>query len=165
MNPALLARARRFRLPDPTLRPPQRIPTIIVQMGACTTSADPRAFDVDDRAMNPAVADQAQALCDLCPVRRACLAYALDNEPFGFWGGTDALERLERRGRPLPDPDERLATHELRVRLLTGTSARTVAEEFGVSLRTIERWKRAAGIRLVEVAGPTDPSFEVRLAA
>ena len=35
-----------------------------------------------------------KAVCWTCPVRRACLAYALDaGESFGIWGGLTAKER------------------------------------------------------------------------
>ena len=35
-----------------------------------------------------------KAVCWTCPVRRACLAYALDaGEAFGIWGGLTAHER------------------------------------------------------------------------
>ena len=41
---------------------------------------------------------QAIAVCNLCPVRAACLRYALDNgEQWGVWGGTS--ERQRRRLR------------------------------------------------------------------
>jgi adenine-specific DNA glycosylase len=37
---------------------------------------------------------KAKTLCGLCPVRRECLKYSLDNnEEFGIWGGKDAHER------------------------------------------------------------------------
>ena len=40
----------------------------------------------------------AQALCNSCPVRDQCLAYALaDPELVGFWGGTSTKERQAMR--------------------------------------------------------------------
>src|SRR5919112_6396776 len=34
-------------------------------------------------------------VCGRCPVRQACLAYALDaGEPYGIWGGLTTNERL-----------------------------------------------------------------------
>jgi len=45
----------------------------------------------------------AKAVCEHCPVRDACLAYALDHHPIeGVWGGTSEYERrlmLGMRGR------------------------------------------------------------------
>ena len=36
-----------------------------------------------------------KAVCGRCPVREACLAYALDaRELWGIWGGLDPEERL-----------------------------------------------------------------------
>ena len=33
-------------------------------------------------------------VCASCPVQAECLAYALDHEPVGVWGGMSARERL-----------------------------------------------------------------------
>jgi WhiB family redox-sensing transcriptional regulator len=148
VTPTLLARERRFTLPDPTLPAPERVPFGIVERGACTTASEPGVFDIDDHQEDPFGAAQARALCRECPVRQMCLDYAMANEAFGIWGGLDAFERLEQRGAPLPDADERHAAESVRVRLRTGTPATTIAAEYGVTRRTIERWKRAAGIRV-----------------
>ena len=44
---------------------------------------------------------QAKAICRTCPVREACLDYAIRiREPHGIWGGLNELERrviIERR--------------------------------------------------------------------
>lgn len=48
----------------------------------------------------------AKTVCDRCPVRDACLGYALAvPEKYGVWGGTSAQERaaLRRRGSGLVD--------------------------------------------------------------
>ena len=40
----------------------------------------------------------ARGVCESCPVRRSCLAYALaTGEPDGVWGGLDELERVWMR--------------------------------------------------------------------
>jgi WhiB family redox-sensing transcriptional regulator len=37
---------------------------------------------------------EARKVCNRCPVRAACLEFALANrEPFGMWGGRDETER------------------------------------------------------------------------
>ena len=41
---------------------------------------------------------EAKRICGLCPIRSACLDYALDHdERFGVWGGLSEKERLEIR--------------------------------------------------------------------
>ncbi len=61
----------------------------------------------------PAAAGQAKdakAVCARCPVRAACLSYALATRQFGVWGGATENERLamsrarKRRARPRPEP-------------------------------------------------------------
>lgn len=57
-------------------------------------------------AESPADVEAAKALCLGCPVRRACLAGALDRrEPWGVWGGElflrgSVIPRKRPRGRP-----------------------------------------------------------------
>jgi WhiB family redox-sensing transcriptional regulator len=42
----------------------------------------------------------ARAICQGCPVARACLAHALQApEPYGIWGGLSEEERAERLDR------------------------------------------------------------------
>jgi WhiB family redox-sensing transcriptional regulator len=39
---------------------------------------------------------RAKAICTSCPVRKACLEYALRiREPHGIWGGLNELERKQ----------------------------------------------------------------------
>ncbi|WP_189314961.1 WhiB family transcriptional regulator [Streptomyces brasiliensis] len=41
---------------------------------------------------------EAKRICGLCPIRSACLEFALDNdERFGVWGGLSEKERLALR--------------------------------------------------------------------
>ncbi|MEV5430459.1 WhiB family transcriptional regulator [Streptomyces sp. NPDC052701] len=41
---------------------------------------------------------EAKRICGMCPIRSACLEYALDNdERFGVWGGLSEKERLALR--------------------------------------------------------------------
>ena len=60
-------------------------------------------------AEDPADLEQAKTLCAGCPVRRACLATALERaEPWGVWGGEIfdrgmMLARKRSRGRPRKD--------------------------------------------------------------
>ncbi|MFJ4535043.1 WhiB family transcriptional regulator [Streptomyces tibetensis] len=44
---------------------------------------------------------EAKRICGMCPIRAACLAYALEHdERFGVWGGLSEKERLELRRVP-----------------------------------------------------------------
>ncbi|MGV0791574.1 WhiB family transcriptional regulator [Mycolicibacterium sp. XJ1819] len=60
-------------------------------------------------AENPAELERAKALCAGCPIRRECLAAALDRqEPWGVWGGEilergSIIARKRPRGRPRKD--------------------------------------------------------------
>jgi WhiB family redox-sensing transcriptional regulator len=68
------------------------------QMARCR-GVDPEVFyPVSD---DEEAADEARAICALCPVREPCLEYALTvREKEGVWGGTTERERrriLRRR--------------------------------------------------------------------
>jgi WhiB family redox-sensing transcriptional regulator len=63
---------------------------------------------VDSELFFPASEDEAisgKAICTTCPVRVACLAFALErNERFGIWGGLTERER----GRLSPTAREQI---------------------------------------------------------
>ncbi|WP_370618331.1 WhiB family transcriptional regulator [Mumia sp. Pv 4-285] len=60
-------------------------------------------------AETPAGVEDAKALCLECPIRRECLAGALERgEPWGVWGGElflkgTVIPRKRPRGRPRKD--------------------------------------------------------------
>ena len=64
--------------------------------GACRET-DPETFFSPDAERGPRRRRReaaAKALCDVCPVRRACLEHALSvREPYGVWGGLNINER------------------------------------------------------------------------
>jgi WhiB family redox-sensing transcriptional regulator len=69
--------------------------------------------DANSNLMYPLPSDldgirDAKKVCGGCPVRKECLAWALNHpEPYGVWGGLDERERADLLGRrPKPDPDE-----------------------------------------------------------
>jgi WhiB family redox-sensing transcriptional regulator len=67
------------------------------QQAAACGSSDLDPDDWFTEPGNPAHTT-AKAICDSCPVRRSCLAYALAvNEPAGIWGGADETERAQLR--------------------------------------------------------------------
>lgn len=108
--------------------------------------APPSIFDLDSVHEDPDAGERALSLCRGCPVRTPCLDYAWGNEPYGIWGGKDAVTRRRERGKPLADRAERAEASRLRARLRMGVTAGTIALEYGVSVRTVMRWKAAAGL-------------------
>ena len=60
-------------------------------------------------AEEPVELERAKSLCGACPIRRQCLAAALERaEPWGVWGGEilvggAVLARKRPRGRPRKD--------------------------------------------------------------
>ena len=78
-----------------------------VDEAAANSEIPCRAYDAELWfAELPAHVEEAKALCRGCPVRRACLAGALERgEPWGVWGGELFLQgvvvpRKRPRGRP-----------------------------------------------------------------
>ncbi|MER5884546.1 WhiB family transcriptional regulator [Streptomyces sp. NPDC001941] len=70
------------------------------QRAACL-EVDPELF-FPVGSKGPALRQEAEAkaVCDRCPVRRQCLAYALDaGQLAGVWGGTNEDERGRARRR------------------------------------------------------------------
>lgn len=65
---------------------------------AACLDADPELFfPISESNNNPQV-QQAKAVCRACPVRDACLDWALRaGEPAGVWGGLTSEERRRRR--------------------------------------------------------------------
>jgi len=64
--------------------------------GACR-GADPDVFFPGPKQN----ARQAKKICAVCEVKAECLAYAIDNEPLGVWGGMSPRERLAARTEPM----------------------------------------------------------------
>ncbi len=66
---------------------------------------EPELFFPGEKTLDPHVWDAPRAVCEACPVRDACLEYALDaGEPHGMFGGLTPEERHKIRR---PGPRER----------------------------------------------------------
>lgn len=78
------------------------VPKIVLKHGACR-GRDPALFFTE--ADLGSGADEARRICGRCPVRRACLDYALPISGLaGVWGGMSAQQRTyERRKRGYVD--------------------------------------------------------------
>jgi WhiB family transcriptional regulator, redox-sensing transcriptional regulator len=87
------------------------------------------AFDFVPSAETPRDLESARALCNLCPVRTECLAYALLYHLSGYWGGTDTAER-----RRLAVPRNRVRCPECRGKAVIPTEeGHEICQHCGVS--------------------------------
>lgn len=119
--------------PDPT-----GVPQILTSTGAC--GRQPEAFD-DERRV-----EDAKLICAGCPVRECCLAYAMDSEEYGVWGGLTPEERDATRGRPFRySLEQRRAAARLRHQFALGMTHDQIAADWGVSARTVDRASRRLG--------------------
>ena len=58
--------------------------------------------ELEDQAV--VQAEEAKAVCARCPVRVACLEFAIaTNQPYGVWGGLNASERRSLRRRRMAE--------------------------------------------------------------
>lgn len=73
------------------------------RLRAHCADTDPNLFF----AVNKHVIEQAKAVCEDCPVRAACLAYAIGTNASGVWGGTDEDERHKMGGPRIVPVDAR----------------------------------------------------------
>ena len=65
---------------------------------ACRDGDSEIFFPVGDSDAALEVVEQAKAVCQTCPVREACLQYALETRQVdGIWGGTTEDERRRLR--------------------------------------------------------------------
>jgi WhiB family transcriptional regulator, redox-sensing transcriptional regulator len=81
------------------------MPGVSWRDGAACRNADPDLFFPIGKA-GPALSqiDQAKRICRTCPVRRPCLAWALENGVgAGVWGGATEEERRVLRRTPQPE--------------------------------------------------------------
>jgi WhiB family transcriptional regulator, redox-sensing transcriptional regulator len=130
------------------------------EQAACR-DLDPDRFDYDPEVDPPAKAEAAKGVCAGCPVRDACLDFALQRPPAedttGVYGGLTPAERLARRSgapssrRLVADP--RFAAVALELARQVGVER--AAGQLGVRGRTLQRaWRRHGHPPLPPVAPP-----------
>jgi WhiB family transcriptional regulator, redox-sensing transcriptional regulator len=74
-------------------------PATWMSRGTACRHADPELFFPTATAAGQA--QEAKAVCARCPVRTACLAYALaTRQPYGVWGGATEKERRAMNRSP-----------------------------------------------------------------
>lgn len=123
-------------LPPVSAPPLVDVPKVLHSRGACGGHED--VFDDETRV------EEAKAICTACPVRDRCLAYGLNSEEFGVWGGLAPEERAAVRGRPFVHTlEQRQAAARLRTQLAQGMTLAQIAAAWQVSTRTVERWAAA----------------------
>lgn len=136
----MAVRGRKPLLPSPLAHGPEAVPPRIREEGHCASGDHIAVFDA---AIDGDRVAEAKSICADCPVRVLCFTYALGNEQHGVWGGTTADERDEfRRDVILFSPEQRRATDALWAEISSGRSREHIARDYGVSLRTLERWIR-----------------------
>ncbi len=123
---------------------------------AACRSVDPERFvpSADSGHLAEQQEAAAKRICAPCPVRDACLDFALRALPHGIAGGLTADERRALRAAermPYLDSAGRLigATRDEtaavgRAQVAAGRRPRVVQHEFGVSSRTVQRWAAEA---------------------
>ena len=75
---------------------------------ACRDSAPELFFPIGSTGLAAGQIEAAKTVCDACPVRRACLDFALvTNQEAGVWGGTSEEDR--RRLRKVREIEPRVA--------------------------------------------------------
>jgi WhiB family redox-sensing transcriptional regulator len=73
----------------PRLKPATNVPTDFFDDAACRNADTTVFFPASDNDAGPA-----KEICATCPVREACLEYALETRPAdGVWGGLTPIER------------------------------------------------------------------------
>jgi WhiB family redox-sensing transcriptional regulator len=73
----------------PRLKPATNVPTDFFDDAACRDADTSVFFPASEHDAGPA-----KEICAACPVREACLEYALETRPAdGVWGGLTPIER------------------------------------------------------------------------
>lgn len=84
---------------------------------------------------------QAKQICNGCPIIQKCRDWAIGNENFGVWGGMSERERyLARGGKEALETQEVVEARDQFIDLFT-KSITQLSTEYGVTERTIVRWR------------------------
>ena len=108
------------------------------QMASCK-GKDPEMFFSD----SPSDVELAKELCAQCSISKECLAWATRFAAFGVFGGATAQERLTI-DKDLPYYDAHVIQDELVE--ITKKSITFVADKYGVTTRTVSRWRETLNV-------------------
>lgn len=133
-----------------TMTPPTRRPTTSAapsdawMRDALCRQVDSALFFPEGRGGSVVMqTEQAKQVCNLCPVKAACLAWALDTgQSSGVWGG---MSEDERRAALRERDDQRKSSYArcideqeyIEQRLAEGASHRQIAEELGLAYSSV----------------------------
>ena len=111
-----------------------------IHRGAACKGTDPTIMDGETFEN----IKKAQAICSGCPVFDICKEWAVWHEPNGVWAGTLPKQRAKlRNGKPIIDVVEMNGILAKSANLFSGKTVCVLAEEYGVTERTIYRWRAA----------------------
>jgi WhiB family redox-sensing transcriptional regulator len=86
---------------------------------------------------------QAKLICNSCPLIEQCRDWSIGNENHGVWGGMSERERyLARGGKDALETQETIQAREQFIDLFA-KSISQLSNEYGVSERTIVRWRNS----------------------
>lgn len=113
------------------------------QDGALCKDMDAEVFFGRYEKMSYDEEQRAKAICQECPVRQACLDYAVQTRQIvGIWGGTTPTRRMRLRSEWLRERgNERLTERNNEARRLAdmGCTPDQIAAQLNVNLRTAQR--------------------------
>jgi WhiB family transcriptional regulator, redox-sensing transcriptional regulator len=107
-SPAAGARSatgpEKARQPTPPLAA-QAVPADWMSLGGCRDADSELFFPISSLGPAQQQIAEAKAVCAACPVRAACLSYAVETgQPAGIWGGTTEDERRHIRSAKTARP-------------------------------------------------------------
>lgn len=89
-----------------------------------------------------ALIEQAVAICNVCPHKRECLQYAIDNGiTDGIWGATLPEERYEQIAKKTFINKRQKKLDDVRILLKRGWTLERACNDVGLSQRVYERYR------------------------
>ncbi|QLJ06793.1 WhiB family transcriptional regulator (plasmid) [Streptomyces sp. NEAU-sy36] len=108
---------------------------------ALCAQTDPDLFFPEGGAKISNAVQQAKQVCGRCPIRRACLSWALETrQPAGIWGGMSEKERRVLLGVRLSQTEVCMEHQEwIEKQIAAGVSQQKIADRLGVAKASLYR--------------------------